>query len=69
MKKVKKKGLTLPRDSDRIAKLSQREGSGKSAESRPKEGKELAQGSDRSVASEKNNLKKLKKALDKLNSM
>ena len=59
----------MTRDSDRIAKLSQREGSGKSAESRPKEGKELAQGSDRSVASEKNNLKKLKKALDKLNSM
>ena len=61
--------MTLPPDSARIAKLSQRDGAGraqKAAREREKSWRGKASGAE---ASEKRFLKKSKKALDKANTM
>ena len=67
--KNRKKDLTFNECCGIIAKLSQRDGSEEAAESRPREGKELAEGKHRSEAGTKKDLKKSKKVLDKANSM
>ena len=68
-KKSRKKCLTLPSDSDRIAKLSQRDGSERSAGSRPIEGREQALAGTVAKRVRKKILKKSKKVLDKANLM
>ena len=68
-KKSRKKGLTLPPDSDRIAKLSQRDGvekAQKAARKREKSWRGKAAGAKRE---RKKSWKKMKKVLDKANSM
>ena len=67
--KNRKKSLTKGERCGNIVKLSQRDGAKKAAESRPIEGKELAEGKRRSEAGTKKSWKKMKKVLDKANSM
>ena len=65
VRKNEKKCLTSGNSGAKIAKLSQRDGSRSSAESRPREGKELAREGNRSEGKQKKILKNRKKCLTK----
>ena len=67
-KKSGKKGLTLPPDSDRIAKLSQRDGAEKRRKP-PDRGKRAGAGRRTERGRDEKRFEKIKKVLDKANSM